>query len=264
MMNYYVEHKTYPYYINSVRSLTSVPHIHTHLEMIYLCQGSITVQCDRNKYEINEGDFFIAFPNKIHAYYTKRPLLCYIGIFSASLTPLLEKLIKGRIPTLPVLKKEELPFNVEKDLEEILAKKKSGDPYEKLLAMGGFLSFLSRILPLFSYEEDPADYDSMQKILTYCAEHFTEEVTLDSAAGDLYLSKYYISHLFRKRMGMSFHDFLSYLRVNCACELLQKNGSITDVALKAGFSSVRTFNRVFLKVTGKKPLQYRKEYNQRN
>ncbi len=258
-MNYFVEHKTYPYYVGSVRSLTPVPHIHTHLEMIYLCSGEVTIQCDRKEYEVKAGDFFIAFPNKIHAYHAKGQIQCYIGIFSAALTPLLEKLIKGHIPSLPVLKKDEIDFDAEKELEKILREKKSGDPYEKLCAMGDFLSFLSRILPLFSYEEDAADYDSMQKILTYCAEHFTEEITLDIIAKDLFLSKYYISHLFGKRMGMSFHDFLSYLRVNRACELLQKKGSITEVALSAGFSSVRTFNRVFRDVTHKTPLQYRKE-----
>lgn len=258
-MNYFVEHKTYPYYINSVHSLSPVPHIHTHLEMIYLCRGEATVQCDRNEYKIKAGDFFLAFPNKIHAYHAKGEVQGYLGIFSADLTPLLEKLIKGRIPALPVLKKETIPFDPEKELGEILREKQSEDSYEKLRAMGDFLSFLSRILPLFSYEEDSDDYDSMQKILTYCAHHFTEELSLEIIAKELFLSKYYISHLFRKRMEMSFHDFLSYLRVNRACELLQKSGSITEVALSAGFSSVRTFNRVFLDVTKKTPLQYRKE-----
>ena len=258
-MNYFVEHKTYPYYVNYVRRLSPVPHIHTHLEMIYLSKGEATIQCDRKEYSVSAGDFFIAFPNKIHAYHTRGEVRGYLGIFSADLTPLLEKLIKGHIPALPVLKKDQIPFDAEKALEEILREKKSEDPYEKLRAMGDFLSFLSRMLPLFSYEEDSADYDSMQKILTYCAEHFTEEISLDTIAKNLFLSKYYISHLFRKRMEMSFHDFLSYLRVNRACELLVKGGSITEIALSSGFSSVRTFNRVFLEVTQKTPLQYRKE-----
>jgi len=258
-MKYYAEHKTYPYYVGSVRSLTAVPHIHTHLEMIYLCRGEVTVQCDRKEYEVKEGDLFIAFPNRIHAYRAHGEIECYISIFSPSLTPLLEKLIKGRMPTTPTVKKEKIPFDANTSFENILREKKSDDPYEKLRAMGGFLSLLSRILPLLSYEEDSADYDSMQRILTYCAEHFTEEITLSSVARELFLSKYYVSHLFRKRMEMSFHDFLSNLRINRACELLQKSGSITEVALNAGFSSVRTFNRIFLSVTGKTPLQYRKE-----
>ena len=258
-MNYFVEHKTYPYHIGSFRNLMPVPHIHTHLELIYLCQGEANVQCDRKEYEIKAGDFFLAFPNKIHAYHAKGEVQGYLGIFSADLTPLLEKVVKGRIPALPVLTKETIPFDAEKELGKILREKQSEDPYEKLRAMGDFLSFLSRILPLFSYEEDSDDYDSMQKILTYCADHFTEELSLEIISKDLFLSKYYISHLFRKRMEMSFHDFLSYLRVNRACELLQKSGSITEIALSAGFSSVRTFNRVFLEVTKKTPLQYRKE-----
>jgi len=263
-MNYFVEHKTYPYHVASVRSLVSIPHIHTHLEIIYVCRGKAIVQCDRKEYEVQAGDLFLAFPNRIHSYRTQGEVECFLGIFSAALTPLLENLIVGKIPSLPVLKKEQIPFDAEKVLGAILREKKSEDPYEKLRAMGDFISFLSRILPLFSYEEDSADYDSMQKILTYCAEHFTEEIALDTVAKELFLSKYYISHLFRKRMEMSFHDFLSYLRVNRACELLARSGSITEIALNSGFSSVRTFNRVFLGVTGKTPLQYRKELNPKN
>ena len=38
-MSFFVEHKTYPYYVGYVRSLTSVPHTHTHLEMITARMG---------------------------------------------------------------------------------------------------------------------------------------------------------------------------------------------------------------------------------
>lgn len=259
-MSFFVEHKTYPYYVGYVRSLTSVPHIHTHLEMIFLCKGEVTVQCDRAEYECKTGDLFLAFPNRIHAYRTHGEIEAYVVIFSATLTPLLEKLITGKIPALPVLTHDKICFNVKKQLSQILQNKKSEDLYEKLRAMGDFISFLSEVLPLFSYREDAPDYNSLQKIITYCAKHFTEEITLDRIAKDLFLSKYYISHLFRKRMEMSFHDFISYLRVNRACELLQKEGSITEVAFSSGFSSVRTFNRVFLEVTHKTPLQFRKEH----
>ena len=258
-MSYFVEHKTYPYYIGQVRSLGSVPHIHNHLEMVYVCDGKVEAQCDRKKYEMKAGDLFLAFPNQIHSYLTEGTVKAYVMIFSAALTPQLNKLLSGRIPSLPVIESAKLSGNPEEDLFDIYTKKRSGDPYLKLHAMGDFLSFLSRILPLFEYEEDPLDYDSMQKILTYCAQHFTEEITLEILSRELFLNKYYISHLFRKRMEISFHDFLSFLRVNRACELLEKNDSITDVALNSGFSSVRTFNRVFREVMEMTPLQYRKK-----
>lgn len=259
-MNYFVEHKTYPYYVGSVHSLTTIPHIHTHLEMIYLCRGESKVLCDRKEYRIKAGDLFLAFPNRIHSYETLGEVEAFLVIFSASLTPLLEKLIRGRIPSQPILTKKELPDEISSTLSRILKAKRSDDTYQKLGAMGDFLSFLSVILPLFPYEEDSSDYDSMQKILTYCAEHFTEEISLETVARDLFLSKYYVSHLFRKRMEMSFHSFLSYLRVNRACELLLKKGSITEIALSSGFSSVRTFNRVFQSVMQQTPAQYRKDH----
>lgn len=258
-MSYFVEHKTYPYYIGDVTNLTSIPHIHTHLEMVFLVEGKATARCDRKEYSMESGDLFVAFPNQIHSYFPQGPLHAFVMIFSASLSPFLEKLLSGRIPTCCVVKKERIGVDVAAILSTVLAKKRSGDPYRKLCAMGEFLSFLGTVLPLFDYEEDSADYDSMQKILAYLSEHFTEEITLELLSQKLFLNQYYISHLFRKRMEMSFHDFLSFLRINRACELLQKNDSITQVALAAGFSSVRTFNRVFRQVMDMTPAQYRKE-----
>ncbi len=259
-MSYFVEHKTYPYYIGAVKTLTAVPHIHTHLEMVFLKKGEALTLCDQKENRLSAGDIFLAFPNQIHAYRTKGEIEGYVMIFSAELTPQLHKLLSGRLPSNPVIPAALLPEGVEEKLAYILEEKKSGDPYRKLAALGEFLAFLSLVLPHFDYEEDSGDYDSMQKILTYLAEHFSEEITLESISARLFLNKYYISRLFRKRMDMTFHDFLSFLRVNRACELLQNNGSITQAALDSGFSSVRTFNRVFRNVMGKTPAQYRKEH----
>jgi AraC-like DNA-binding protein len=75
-------------------------------------------------------------------------------------------------------------------------------------------------------------------------------------AQQLHLSKFYISHVFRQRMQIGFTEFINNLRIKCACELLQKGHSITETAFSSGFTSIRTFNRVFLKEIGLSPSEY--------
>lgn len=78
-------------------------------------------------------------------------------------------------------------------------------------------------------------------------------------AGDLYLNKYYISHVFKDRFHTSITIFINNLRVGYACELLKRVNGITEVAFQSGFSSIRTFNRVFSKCIGMTPGEFAKK-----
>ena len=255
-MGYHVQNKKYSLFVGAARSLGRIPHIHTHLEMVYMKEGEADAVLDNQVFPMKAGDLFLAFPNQIHSYNAKGPVQILISIFSPGLHRDLEKYLTGRLPVCPVLKKSALPEDTERQLISILKLRSSESETASLCATGSFLVLMSRILPLFSYQEDTEDYDSMRRILSYCAEHFTENLSLDSVSGDLYLNKYYISHLFRQRMKFSFNEFIGFLRVNHACELLQKGESITQAALTSGFSSIRTFNRVFLKVMKVTPREY--------
>jgi YesN/AraC family two-component response regulator len=90
-------------------------------------------------------------------------------------------------------------------------------------------------------------------------ENYTEPLTLDTLARDLHLNKYYISHMFQKRMETGFSEFVNYLRIEHACEMLSKDRSVTEVAYASGFSSIRSFNRIFANKMGMPPTQYVKQ-----
>ena len=59
-------------------------------------------------------------------------------------------------------------------------------------------------------------------------------------------------------MGISYKDFINSLRVEHACKLLTKDISVTEVAYASGFTTIRTFNRAFLKHVGMTPRDYAK------
>lgn len=255
-MLYHIENKKYRYFAGNMPSLGGVPHIHTHLEMVYICSGSAMAELDGKRWHMQKGDLFLAFPNQIHCYEKLEPVNIYLLIFSGDIHSELAQLLKGRIPLCPVLKHHRLPEDISHKLESLCRMSRSDSAYEKLSATGLLLTLLGQVLPLFDYQQIPADQDSVKRILAYCMEHYTEPLSLDILSRELYLSKFYISHVFTNRMGIRFPQFLGKLRVDHACGLLKKKLPISQVAFSSGFSSIRTFNRTFLAETGMTPGTY--------
>ena len=68
----------------------------------------------------------------------------------------------------------------------------------------------------------------------------------------------YATNYLNKVLGISFVDFINQHRINYASYLLKNIGdSITDITYKCGYSSIRSFNRNFLKLTNATPKNYR-------
>ena len=80
-------------------------------------------------------------------------------------------------------------------------------------------------------------------------------------AEDLHMSKYHISHLFSEKLNISFSTYISIIRIDAACELLEETDKKTsDISEEVGFGSIRSFNRAFMHLTGTSPLQYRSKF----
>ena len=92
-------------------------------------------------------------------------------------------------------------------------------------------------------------------------EYVITDLGREMLAKELYLNKYYISHVFHERMQMGFKEFVNKLRIEHSCGLLEKGCSIIDIAYASGFSSVRTYNRAFLKYMEMSPREYMKGKN---
>ena len=102
----------------------------------------------------------------------------------------------------------------------------------------------------------------MYDAVVYMAKHYgDEEVSLTKMAQDLGYSPFALSRVFSGTFHTNFNQYLNELRLNQAVALLQSSeDSITDVAMNAGFTSMRTFNRVFQERFHTTPREYRKRH----
>jgi two-component system response regulator YesN len=88
-------------------------------------------------------------------------------------------------------------------------------------------------------------------------EHFSEEVSLEELSRKLGISQGHLSRSFKKETGMSPIDYLTQYRISQACRMLDEGMRIVDVASAVGLADPKYFSRVFRKVKGLSPSEYR-------
>ncbi len=248
------------------------PHMHYHLELVYMTKGSVKAFVDYEEYEINEGDIFLVFPNKVHRFISRNRKKGPDGIVEGceqymlfivnpDLMPELTKQIQGMTPENPLLhpNTDEL-YGTLSLLARFSDPSRDDEPGVDLVRRGYLLAFFSNLLSqMNTYRPKTAESPAMQLIVDYCAANYQRELSLDVLEKELHISKYYISHLFGNRMNMHFNEYINSLRISEACRYLRgSDKSIGEIGELVGFGTQRTFNRAFSKQMGVTPGEYRK------
>lgn len=237
-------------------SLNFSAHIHEDIELVYVRKGGGFAYCNGKRYPLKPGCFFVAFPNQVHRYTDCVPGEYLVLIIKPSaLLSYGEVFLEGEPSSaLWQAEDENTVFLLERALAEYKAEGDSPIIRAYLTALFG------KLLQHYPIEKNPLSGDTVLEILQYCARHYKEEISVASIAEELKLSRSSVSHIFSLRIGMNFCDYLNGLRLSDAISLLKnKSYSITEVAERSGFSTIRTFNRAFLKQYGVSPSSYRKK-----
>ncbi|MBP3218472.1 MAG: helix-turn-helix transcriptional regulator [Lachnospiraceae bacterium] len=104
-------------------------------------------------------------------------------------------------------------------------------------------------------------YDRVDAIAQYLQQNSASAIRLDALADRFFLSKAYMTRIFRRVTGFSIIDYLTYIRIRRAQDLLiHTDTDITGISEMTGFGNVTYFERVFRQKTTLTPLQYRKRY----
>ena len=95
--------------------------------------------------------------------------------------------------------------------------------------------------------------------LEYISKWYMESIKLSTLADICNLSETHFRRLFVEYMNMTPVEYINLIRVQQACELMQKTPySMEELAMKVGYTTVSTFNRNFKKIIGTSPYQYKK------
>ena len=92
----------------------------------------------------------------------------------------------------------------------------------------------------------------------YIMEHYREGVTLRQVAADCHVNTSYLGQIFRKETGSAFTDYVNTLRIQEASRLLgDPTLKVYEIAEQVGFTDYHYFLKIFRKVTGKSPTDFR-------
>ena len=133
-----------------------------------------------------------------------------------------------------------------------------------LSLLGIFAEHLSMKSNQIAMQQANSEPPVITRAKQFIREHQTEDLSLGQVAKAVNTSTFYFCKLFKKATGLNFTDFLSRTRIEKAKNLLlNPNLRVSEIAFEIGFQSLTHFNRVFKRVVGQSPTEYRAQLSAR-
>jgi len=116
----------------------------------------------------------------------------------------------------------------------------------------------SRLRTAESEKDEVSGSFIVRNAMKYIEEHYSEKITLLEVAENIYVSQWHLSKLLNKHTNQNFSELLNNVRVEEGKKLLSEPGlKVHEVSEKIGFSDVTHFSKIFRKVVGMSPNEYR-------
>ncbi len=230
-------------------------HLHRSYELLYLKQGGLEVTVNGKAFLMHAGDMVLVLPYEVHSYRDLGGSVCDVAVFSPDYVQEFYSQTVHHFLACPVFRME--PEQIRR-LEALLFYDDSNLFLTKAALYETVACVLSQTELKYRKEEDR---DLLHRILLFIRQHYREDLTLQDLAEELGYSRLYLSRYINRFLKLSFPDLIHEHRVCQAIYLLEHTAMpVSEVAFDCGYSSLRTFNRCFKRVTGKTPREYREEH----
>ena len=256
-------------------------HLHDCVEVVYVLTGTGVNIINNMTYPTIAGDLYVIARGATHTFYSNTELVFYnlmfhFALFSAKEQeyfrehPGFQELFESRERnvrcklSLPPPAAERLRTLFDRLREEL-----TGTAPGAQLGAKAYLTLLIneicrcrealRKAPS-SLTRGDNPFNSLSRIIEYINSSYLRPFDLEQAAAAAGLSSSYVGEFFRARTGVPLVRYLSVLRVEKAQQLLRERPewSITEIASRCGFEDSSYFTRIFRKITGRTPRDYRK------
>ena len=250
-------------------------HWHPEIEITYVQKGTMCYKVNHMVYHLKEGDIVFNNSGALHSGTMDNQKDCaYIpvtfdsrliyGFFQSTVnSKYVDPVIQdSMLPAICIDQSEpwHKPFR-EYLLRIIDLDEKKPDFYELDITIC-LQSMWRLLLEHITYEpqasrENSLEYDRIKKILSYIEENYQNKITLNDIAGHIHLCESECTRLFKRHMNTTLFAFLQEYRIERSLEFLQDDQPVSAVADKAGFSDTNYYSKVFAKIKGCSPREYR-------
>jgi AraC-like DNA-binding protein len=102
------------------------------------------------------------------------------------------------------------------------------------------------------------EQNRLKIVYAFIENNFQRNITIDEMGQLTHLSKAAFCRYFKKMTRLTFTEFLNQFRIEQAKRLLKEDKNVTETCYECGFESLSYFNRIFKKVVGQNPIQFKK------
>lgn len=247
-------------------------HFHIYCEIFYLKTGNCIYSVNNSIYHLSAGDLFIIAPGDSHSNQYEGLVPCE-RIISYCMLDAIPKTFWESHPDIRkklshsgkvVLNKKSQP-QMESLLTRMLEENNLPDEYScefLTLQMMCALLLINRN-GIFVYEQikhEEGISTDIEDSLRYIAQNFVLPLTLEEVASYVNLSPSYFSRKFRRVTGVTFKEYVNYIRIRQASQmLLTTDESVTKIAVSCGFNSSNYFKDCFHRINGVSPRTFRQQ-----
>lgn len=247
-------------------------HHHDFYEVYFFLSGQVEYRVEGRIFHMEPGDLLLISPQELHQPLVEpdvryeRIVLWINKDYLDSFTELGVDLTRCFDNTLPTHTNLIRPSSVQRSdvrmqLRSLVRESYGKDYGSQLYATGILLQFMTELnrLALQSEAERKETEESEEssplvtQVLSYIAEHYNEELSLDDLSQRFYVSKYHLSHEFSRVVGTSVYRYIMLKRLLIARQMLMDGGAPGTVYSNCGFGDYANFYRAFKDEYGVSP-----------
>ncbi len=278
------EHNTNAAYVCHIQNclqseLCALPHTHEYIEVLYATKGSFDIWLNGKYFSFSEGDLVVINSHEIHSisshgvgtYMVIRFLPEIIhsagnSVFEAKyITPFIINNSKHQ----RVFKEEEISkTSIPEQIFDILEEYRKKEFGYELSIRTSICSIFLWILRYWNKKNVDLALDTsinndlffkIQEVMDYVSNNYQEEISVNDASRMCNISYSYFSRIFKQITKHSFSEYLNYIRITEAEKLLVSTDlSMTEIAMRTGFSTSSYFIQQFKLRKFISPKQFRK------
>lgn len=249
------------YYPKAQYHFRQRPHGVDQYILIYCVEGSGHVQISKKEYNVSPGSFIIIPAGEAHNYaasehnYWTIYWIHFKGLIASKLVDILTQKHNGHHGTVEFQPKRLQLFE---DMYTCLARGYSNDNlcYANMCLYHFISSFLYD--DQFNVSEKVHAADAVELSISFMQQHISQLLTLEEIARSVNFSASHYSAIFRKKTGFAPIEYFNHLKIQRACQYLHFTDlRVKEIAGKLGFEDPYYFSRLFTKLMGMSPNQYR-------
>ena len=239
------------YFCERVNTTHYPPHIHSHIEFVYVLDGHLPLNAYGQNLVLNKNQFCIIMPYEIHSYKTEIPSDIFILACPPEYIPEYKQIFSGKTY-------EPIYSDINNAYREIIDQITANNFKDDLKKKSLIYFTLADIISHCTFTEKASfEYDLYRKAINYISENYTDEkLSLQSTAAHMGVSSSHLSRVLNSDGKPGFTGLVNSLRSYSAKQMLeQQNISMAQIAFETGFGSIRNFNRIFKKIYGYTPRE---------